>query len=128
MAILTPQEKREIKEFLTAKQKKRQKYLDERYSQAVRDAHNIIQMIIEKYSPLRIYQWGSLLDRNRFQEISDIDIAVEGLPGPQEFFSLVGDASRLTHFPVDIVEFEKIHPLHAESIREKGTLVYERRK
>jgi len=36
-------------------------------------------MIVREYKPLRIYQWGSLLEDRHFSEISDIDIAVEGI-------------------------------------------------
>jgi hypothetical protein len=38
-------------------------------------------MLIKAYHPVRIYQWGSLLRPERFQEISDIDIA-EALAKP----------------------------------------------
>jgi hypothetical protein len=36
------------------------------------------------------------------------------------------DACKLTRFPVDLVEMERIHPAHAETIRKEGKLVYER--
>ena len=35
-------------------------------------------------------------------------------------------AESMTEFPLDIVEIEKISPAHADSIRSKGRLVYER--
>ena len=86
----------------------------------------IFRMIRQKYNPKKIYQWGSLLDRAKFQEISDIDIAVEGLLSVEDLFALLGDAEKLSDFPLDIVELERIHPLRAKSIRERGRLVYER--
>ncbi len=115
-----------MRAFLAAKEQRRQKQLDERFARAVADAQRIIQVIRERHSPRRIYQWGSLLDRRQFQEISDIDIAVEGLSGPEEIFAVYGEAEKLTLLPLDIVELEKIHPAHARSIRERGRLVYER--
>lgn len=85
----------------------------------------IVNMIIEKYHPKRIYQWGSLIDGNHFTERSDIDIAIEGITSAEQFFAILGEAEKLTKFPIDLVQIESIHALHAESIRRKGKIVYE---
>jgi hypothetical protein len=58
------------------------------------DFERIVRHIAAVSDPLRIYQWGSLLERAHFSEISDIDIAVEGLRGPEEYFAAPGDARR----------------------------------
>jgi predicted nucleotidyltransferase len=113
-------------DFLRQKRLTREAKLDRRFEQAWADARAIIELIARKYQPLRIYQWGSLLRREHFSEISDIDIAVEGIAGPERFFALYGEAMDLTGLPLDLVEIEKIHPLHAQSIRERGRLVYEK--
>ncbi len=115
-----------VRGFLRNRELERSRSLDERFVQASSDFSRIVDMIIEKFNPGRIYQWGSLLDRERFSEISDIDIAVEGLSGPQEFFALLGDALPLTDFPLDIVEIEKVGDDNARYIREYGRIVYER--
>ena len=78
-------------------------------------------------NPRRIYQSGSLLDRKRFSEIFDLDIAVEGLNGPAEFFQVLGIAMNATTLPVDVVELEKVPAEVAERIRKRGALVHERR-
>ena len=83
-------------------------------------------MLARDYAPERIWQWGSLLDRRRFSEISDFDIAAEGIPDTATFFDLYGKALELTAFPLDLVELERIEALHAESIRKGGMLVYQR--
>jgi hypothetical protein len=72
-----------VRGFLRNKELARSRLLDERFAQASSDFSRLVEMILEKFNPDRIYQWGSLLDRGRFSEISDIDIAVEGLSGPQ---------------------------------------------
>jgi len=112
---------------LRQRTEKRRAELHKRYCAAVRDSEAIIAMIKRQFNPPRIYQWGSLLDESRFSEISDIDIAVDGVPDARTLFAMLGEAERLTDFPVDLVDLEKIDPLHARSIREKGTLVYERK-
>lgn len=114
-----------VRKFLADKEVRRQKILDKRFQQATDDCAQIVKKIIDDYAPRRIWQWGSLLDRRRFSEISDIDLALEGLSGPEEFFKIIGDAMELTNFPVDIVELEKIEPENADYIRETGKLIYE---
>ena len=82
-------------------------------------------MIISRYSPKKIVQWGSLLDSEQFDENSDIDIALEGISDPAKYFALLGDAMVLTRFPLDIVQLEKIEPEFAEIILSKGKIIYE---
>lgn len=94
--------------------------------EAREDARLIVERIREEYRPLRIYQWGSLLDGRHFSERSDIDIAIEGIVDPERFFAILGTAESMTSFPVDIVQIETMHPVFAEIIRMKGRLVYER--
>lgn len=115
-----------VRGFLRNKELVRSRLLDERFEKASSDFSRIVDMIIEKFSPRRIYQWGSLLDRERFSEISDIDIAIEGLSGPEVFFALLGEALSLTDFPLDIVEIEKVGDDNARYIREFGRMIYER--
>jgi len=95
-------------------------------AQARKDFDKIVKMLIKKYRPRRIYQWGSLLNENDFSEISDIDIAIEGDYSAEEFFRIYGDAMELTGFPLDLLEINKIEPLYAMGIRKKGRIVYER--
>lgn len=114
------------RETLKLRHQKQQAELNALYDRAVGDAETIMRMLIEKYHPVRIYQWGSLLDRTRFREWSDIDIALEGLNDPLDGLRAIDDAEQLTSFPVDVVELERIHPEHAKTIRTEGKLVYER--
>ncbi len=126
MGPVSERERSAILAFLDSKQRERRRRLDERFERATADAERIVRMIRERFAPLRIYQWGSLLDREHFQEISDIDIAVEGLEGPERIFEIYAEAERLTDLSLDIVEIERVHPLHAQSIRERGKIAYER--
>ena len=112
--------------FQREKERRRRARIDARFEQATRDARTIIAAIVEQVNPHRIYQWGSLLDRSRFSEISDIDIAVEGLSGPAEFFRTLGIAMEGTILPVHVIELEKVPADIAERIRTRGALVHER--
>ena len=116
----------QVRAFLADKERRRRARVDERFERATRDARAIVSEIVVQVNPRRIYQWGSLLDRKRFSEISDLDIAVEGLNGPAEFFQVLGIAMNGTALPVDVVELEKVPADIAERIRERGALVHER--
>ena len=97
----------------------------ERFHAATKDFDRIVRMIVEKYRPRRIVQWGSLLRPDHFDEHSDIDIATEGILDAETWFALLGDAMELTRFPLDIVQLEKIEPEFAAQILRKGKVVYE---
>ena len=112
--------------FQTEKERRRRARIDARFEQATRDASAIVAAIAEQVNPRRIYQWGSLLDRSRFSEISDIDFAIEGLRGPAEFFRTLGIAMEGTTLPVDVIELEKVPEDIADRIRARGAVVHER--
>jgi predicted nucleotidyltransferase len=94
--------------------------------QAVLDFRAIVGMIVEEYEPVRIYQWGSVLRPGVFREYSDIDIAVEGITDAPTFFRMLGDAQKMTRFPMDLVQIEKIESKYAEDIHRHGKIIYER--
>lgn len=96
------------------------------HAQACADFNAIAEMIVREARPQRIVQWGSLLRPERFRPYSDIDLAVEGVTDPALFSRLLGRAERMTRFPVDIVQLERIEPEFRESIEANGRVVYER--
>ncbi|MCY4659948.1 MAG: hypothetical protein OXF93_09070 [Acidobacteria bacterium] len=98
-----------VRALLDDRDARRRARIDARFERAGRDARSVIAQITTQVNPGRIYQWGSLLDRSRFSEISDIDIAVEGLRGPAEFFRTLGIAIQGTTLPVDVVALENYY-------------------
>jgi predicted nucleotidyltransferase len=117
---------KDTRRFFEERAHKRAEMLAARFDAAWMDARAIIAMIEKDYAPQRIWQWGSLLNQKQFSEISDIDIAVEGISDTETFFELYGKALALTSFPLDLVDLARIEPAHADSIRGRGRLVYER--
>ncbi|MBD3391036.1 MAG: nucleotidyltransferase domain-containing protein [Chitinivibrionales bacterium] len=105
---------------------RRRQHRLELHRRAAADADAIIGLIRDKYNPRRIYQWGSVLHPDRFDENSDIDIAVDGLKSAEEFFALYGDVMDMTDFALDLVELEKVNPIHRESILKNGRVAYDR--
>ena len=116
----------QARQFLARRAAARQAALEARFAQARTDFQAILDLVVTRYQPRRVWQWGSLLDRRKFNERSDIDLALEGITDPATFFALFGDADRLTRFTLDLVALENIEPEFAELIRRKGRIVYER--
>ena len=110
--------------FLRRREAERQRELDERFQAAWGEFHRIVEMIAAEFAPRRIWQWGSLLHRDRFSERSDIDIALEGLGAAERLFQVHARAEELSTFPLDIVELERIEPEYAHLIRTHGRLVH----
>ena len=120
---ITPQQVRaylkQKHESLTAKRL-------ELWAIAQQDSQNIIAMIIYKYQPQQIIQWGSVLNAKHFSEASDIDLAVKGIDSIT-FMQLLADAEEMTQFPLDLIQWENIHPSFQKIILMKGKIVYEQR-
>jgi predicted nucleotidyltransferase len=115
-----------IRAFVRARKNRKILDLAARLQAARRDFDTIVAAIVSGYHPLRIYQWGSLVEDRHFSEMSDIDIAVEGITDAAVLSALRGEAERLTRFPLDIVAIEHVHPAYADHIRRRGRVVYER--
>jgi predicted nucleotidyltransferase len=122
----TKAEAETIRAFVRARQSRKRADLAARLHAARQDFDSIVSVIMRDFRPLRIYQWGSLLQDRHFSQMSDIDIAVEGITDPLALSALRGVAEKLTRFPVDIVAIESVHPAYAEHIRRRGRVVYER--
>lgn len=114
------------KRFISEKQRKQSAMDLASWEKAISDNNKIIDMIIRDFNPRRIFQWGSILCKEKWKQYSDIDIALEGITDAESFFHLLGKAMKLTDFPIDIVQIEKIEPEYAEIIKIKGRIVYER--
>lgn len=92
-------------------------------NKAQRIANQVIKHVTAEYEPEKIYQAGSLVDSDRFTEISDIDIAISGLQ-PNELEEISDWAEEKSSFPVDILDLDRAEQVHVESITKKGRQVY----
>ena len=115
-----------VRAFLGRKAEARRERLERSLEIAQADFDRIARHVFEKYPVTRIWQWGSLVERRHFSEISDIDLGLEGVSSPQMFSAILDDAIKMTDFPLDIIELEKIEPADAHRIRRRGRLVHER--
>ena len=125
-AYYTEAEAETIHSFVRFRKHRKRLDLAARLQVARQDFDAIVAAIAREYSPVRIYQWGSLVEERHFSEMSDIDIAVEGITDQAAISALRGTAEELTRFPLDIVAIEHVHPAYADHIRRRGRVVYER--
>jgi len=110
------------KRYLQNKQNNLRKKRFELWQKAQNDATKIIQMILTKYKPSKIIQWGSVLESQHFSEASDIDIAVEGLDSIV-FMRLLAEAEDMTNFSLDLIRWENIHPSFQKILLRKGKII-----
>jgi predicted nucleotidyltransferase len=112
--------------WVASRHQRRREALGRRLHSAQRDAARIISAIAAQYRPPRIYQWGSLVHTERFSEISDIDIAVEGMNCDEQTLAAIrSQADSMTDFHVDLVVMERLDPGRADLIRRFGTVAWE---
>ena len=126
-AHYTETEAETIRAFVRDRRISRKRELAARLLIAQRDRDAIVSAISHAYRPSRIFIWGSLVDDRHFSEMSDIDIALEGITNPEKLSEIRGLAGKLTRLPLDLVAIEHVHPAYADHIRRRGRVVYERR-
>ncbi|MGK5091540.1 nucleotidyltransferase domain-containing protein [Deltaproteobacteria bacterium TL4] len=108
---------------LRQKQEAMQSIRYDLWQRAKEDSQKIIQMIVARYDPRKIIQWGSILEQKHFSEASDIDLAVEGVDAIL-FMRLLANAEELTKFPLDLLRWEEIDSSFQRIIEKKGRVVY----
>jgi predicted nucleotidyltransferase len=113
------------KTYLQQKQEQLKAQRFRLWQQAEKDTSEIIAMIISKYSPQKIIQWGSVLDSTQFSEMSDIDLAVAGIESVA-FLQMLADAEKITNFSLDLIRWENIDQCFQKIILMKGKIVYEK--
>ena len=116
-------ELRQMRARFERQAEEREALLAQRLRQARADFERIVDHVWATYRPTRIWQWGSLIDGDHFSERSDIDIALEGISSPAEYFAIIADAEARTRLPVHVVELDRLHPAFADSIRVRGRIV-----
>lgn len=115
---------KEAAEYLQNKSIRKNDLCKSLYKKASADAKAMILHIINHYPGVKIYQWGSLLSPDHFDELSDIDIGVEGISSLEMFFKLYKELDDMTDFSLDLVELDKTDSLSRKSILERGRRIY----
>ncbi len=105
--------------WLKHKHQKEQQ-LARRYRRAMEQVRRAAGHLKQNYG-CKVVLFGSLLQKERFMEHSDIDIAVAGLDSRVNFWKLYSEVMDiLAPFDFDLVELEKIDPEVREYILKEG--------
>jgi len=116
---------RAVAERMRREEDQRRRANEARYQRARQELDTLIACAAGFPSVRRIIVWGSMLRPDRFCEISDIDICVEGVKAPDEWSRLERAMLETTTFPLDLVRWEELIEPHRESILARGKVMYE---
>lgn len=92
----------------------------ERYARAWRVARSAAALIQERYPGAQVCAFGSILYPDSFEEGSDIDLAVEGIPWP-DYLRVWGELERReSEFEIDLVDLGLVSPTLRAVIEREG--------
>jgi predicted nucleotidyltransferase len=80
--------------------------------------------IITEFNVEKVILFGSLIDKEKFTESSDIDIGLIGLD-KKDFFKLYSRLSDRIPWPIDLVDLDE-NPKFKAKILERGEIIYDR--
>ena len=98
---------------------------------ALAAAQRAAGLLVRRYGARRVYLFGSLAGTGSalFQPASDIDLAVEGLPGEGFWKALAAvDAVMPRGHPANIIRLESAQPFIREVVLQRGVLLASRAK
>jgi uncharacterized protein len=93
---------------------------------ALLEVKRISGILADKYNVKRVILFGSVLDKDRFHDGSDIDIAVEGLD-KESYFKVLGELLMESSFAIDLVPLEDASSLLRQRI-DRGQVIHERKQ
>lgn len=100
--------------------RQREKELETRYEKAIKQVRLAAEHLKQKYN-CKVFLFGSLVDKNKYMNHSDIDIAVSGVGIDVNFWQLYSEVMDILHpFDFDLVEMEKIDPEVRDYILDVG--------
>ena len=120
MPPFTVEDVAEVRAGLQRRRVQREKELAQRKKDALAGAHRAAAMIRARFK-CRVLLFGSLARNGAFNEHSDIDLALEGLPGEINFWSLYADALVLVEpLNLDLVLLESASPELRRKLQQEG--------
>ena len=117
---ISPEKMAEYRAGARKREAERQAALDERFALGWQLARQGADILRSQFGAAKVVVFGSLVDRERFFERSDIDLAVWGIP-EQLYLRAFGSLLDLTtEFSVDLVRVEEARDYILQSIEADG--------
>ncbi|SHE84016.1 Predicted nucleotidyltransferase [Desulfofundulus australicus DSM 11792] len=120
MPVYSEHDAAELRSRFLKLRRQRERELAERKKAALAAAKRAAG-VVRRHGGCRVWLFGSLAGGGRFDEHSDIDLAVAGLPREADFWRLYADVLAAAEpFSVDLVLMEAAGPELRENIRRHG--------
>ncbi|PMQ01807.1 MAG: DNA polymerase subunit beta [Dictyoglomus sp. NZ13-RE01] len=117
---LSEEEIKKYREALVKREKERKKAVERRFHKAWDLVRKMSKILHEKYHAKEVIVFGSMIDLSCFNEWSDIDIAIVGIPDDLYFKAVAEILSMSEDFDIDIVDVESCSESLKKVIMEKG--------
>lgn len=92
-------------------------------AEARSQAAQIADLLVEQFNATQVVLFGSLV-RQRFTEVSDIDLAVAGIE-PGRFFEALAAVNQVTNRWVDLKPLEDLEPHFYQRVMATGEVMYD---
>jgi predicted nucleotidyltransferase len=115
--------KNKILEFLRKRLEREKEERFKLFTKLRKNLPHIINIITE-FNVEKVVLFGSLIDKERFTESSDIDIGLIGLE-KKNFFKLYSRLTDRISWPIDLVDLDE-DPKFKAKILERGEVIYDR--
>jgi len=94
-----------------------------KYKKALNDAKEIAGILKERFGATEVRCFGSLTDEARFSSLSDIDIAVKGVP-PEKFYTAYAEITKkISEFKIDLVDMDDCKESIKTEIMNNGVMI-----
>jgi uncharacterized protein len=103
----------------------RKRWLQEREGWALRrgrawaSARQAADVLRSRFGAKDVFAFGSLVRQGTYDERSDVDLAVRGVP-PRAFFRASAAAAAVCEFELDLIDLDDCSPALAEQVRREG--------
>ncbi len=120
---IPPEKMAEYREGARRREAARQAKLDEQFEQAWAIARQGADILRDQFQAEKVVVFGSLTDRSRFHERSDIDLAAWGIP-EREYLRALGEVMDLSpEFLVDLVRVEEAYEHIRKTVESQGVAI-----
>ena len=106
--------------FLFSASRKNKKEIYERHKKALSKAYKAGMILKEDYGAKKVWIFGSLCDRERFNKYSDIDLAAKGI-SDERFFAAVAAVTRtIKDYKVDLIDIDDCRKSLYNTVKKEG--------
>ena len=121
-----PVRKMNNNKILECLRKRHEREKEERFKVFTKLRKNLPHLIniITEFNVEKVVLFGSLLDKEKFTECSDIDIGLVGLD-KRDFFKLYSRLTDRISWPIDLVDLDD-DPKFKTKVLERGEIIYDR--